>query len=297
MAEIAANRRSPSDADYNHSPALRPSERANNDASLTTTNAARTPRDYLGGSRLPCLRTGLAVRVHACAERRGPGTSAASCCRIFAVGQSLRFWRWAWLRGAGFDLYTRKGQAPEGPVSASRSPVAAASVPCRGNHRRKPRRLGLRPSPRCGKCKRRIETPRTGVLFGGSPPKKMASPNPRLGLLQPRSQVYQAYMDATIPASPAPALSPPSTRTPPRMHHELVPFIGSGAAECEIAVSDPAGPPYAGELLAACAKIENFFECRFCPWGGSALGGDDDRHHPKTRPVHQINLRDPKMST
>ncbi|MBX9748052.1 MAG: hypothetical protein K5Q68_00410, partial [Roseococcus sp.] len=84
------------------------------DAALVASNAATPPRTYLGGSRLG----------HACERAlqfefvKAPKDEGADfdgrLLRIFAIGHALEDVAVAWLRGAGFDLYTRRGGGDDG---------------------------------------------------------------------------------------------------------------------------------------------------------------------------------------
>ncbi len=81
------------------------------DAALVAGNVASPPRTYLGGSRLG----------HACERAlqfefvKAPKDEGADfdgrLLRIFGIGHALEDVAVAWLRGAGFDLYTRRGGA------------------------------------------------------------------------------------------------------------------------------------------------------------------------------------------
>ena len=100
--------------DYNHRPSF--AERVNEviDAALTAENSTRAPRDYLGGSRLghACERA-LQFEFTDTLKDEGKDFSGQSL-RIFAIGHLLEDLAVAWLRQAGFDLYTRKGNRPDG---------------------------------------------------------------------------------------------------------------------------------------------------------------------------------------
>ena len=72
------------------------------------------PRTYLGGSRLghPCERA-LQFEYAQAPKDEGAAFDGRTL-RIFAIGHALEDLAAAWLRGAGFDLYTRKGNRPDG---------------------------------------------------------------------------------------------------------------------------------------------------------------------------------------
>ena len=100
--------------DYNHRPSFAEQVNAAVDAVLTAENATRAPRDYLGGSRIghACER---ALQFEFTATPKDEGQEfSGQLLRIFSIGHSLEDLAVAWLRGAGFDLYTRKGKRPDG---------------------------------------------------------------------------------------------------------------------------------------------------------------------------------------
>jgi hypothetical protein len=100
--------------DYNRRPSFADRVNAAVDQALTADQAMRPPRDYLGGSRLghACERA-LQFEFTATPKDEGQDFSGKSL-RIFAIGHALEDLAVAWLRGAGFDLYTRKGNRPDG---------------------------------------------------------------------------------------------------------------------------------------------------------------------------------------
>ncbi|MGK7864914.1 hypothetical protein [Falsiroseomonas sp. E2-1-a4] len=84
------------------------------EAALVVANRATPPRTYLGGSRLG----------HACERAlqfefvKAPKDDGADfngrLLRIFGIGHALEDVAVAWLRAAGFDLYTRRGGGEDG---------------------------------------------------------------------------------------------------------------------------------------------------------------------------------------
>ena len=100
--------------DYNHRPSISETVTAAIDAALITENTARAPRDYLGGSRVghACER---ALQFEFAGAAKDPGADfSGRTLRIFAIGHALEDLAVQWLRAAGFDLYTRKGNRPDG---------------------------------------------------------------------------------------------------------------------------------------------------------------------------------------
>jgi hypothetical protein len=84
------------------------------DAALVARHAATPPRTYLGGSRLghACER---ALQFEFLQAPKDEGADFdGRILRIFGIGHALEDVAVAWLRAAGFDLYTRKGNRPDG---------------------------------------------------------------------------------------------------------------------------------------------------------------------------------------
>ena len=100
--------------DYNHQPKFADRMNAVVDERLASENAARPPRTYLGGSRLghACERA-LQFEFAGAPKDEGADFSGRTL-RIFGIGHALEDLAVCWLRGAGFDLYTRKGNRPDG---------------------------------------------------------------------------------------------------------------------------------------------------------------------------------------
>ena len=100
--------------DYNHKPKFADRVNAVVDERLASENAARQPRAYLGGSRLghACER---ALQFEFAGAPKDEGSEfSGRTLRIFGIGHALEDLAVCWLRGAGFDLYTRKGNRPDG---------------------------------------------------------------------------------------------------------------------------------------------------------------------------------------
>ena len=228
------------------------------DAALVTANQATPPRSYLGGSRLG----------HACERAlqfefvKAPKDEGADfdgrLLRIFGIGHALEDVAVAWLRAAGFDLYTRKGNRSDGEqfgfsVAGGRIRGHVDGVFAGG-----PTIPGMA-FPALWECKTMNakawrETSSKGVA--------VAKP-----IYAAQIAVYQAYMDASVPGvADNPALFTAINKDTAELHHELVPFN----AELAQRMSDRAvrilAATDAGELLPRVAAQADHFECRFCPW-------------------------------
>ena len=228
------------------------------DAALVAANQATPPRSYLGGSRLG----------HACERAlqfefvKAPKDEGADfdgrLLRIFGIGHALEDVAVAWLRGAGFDLYTRRGGGEHGEqfgfsVAGGRIRGHVDGVFAGG-----PTIPGMA-FPALWECKTMNakawrETSSKGVA--------VAKP-----IYAAQIAVYQAYMDASVPGvADNPALFTAINKDTAELHHELVSFN----AELAQRMSDRAvrilAATDAGELLPRVAAQADHFECRFCPW-------------------------------
>jgi hypothetical protein len=228
------------------------------DAALVAANQATPPRSYLGGSRLG----------HACERAlqfefvKAPKDEGADfdgrLLRIFGIGHALEDVAVAWLRGAGFDLYTRRGGGEHGEqfgfsVAGGRIRGHVDGVFAGG-----PTIPGMA-FPALWECKTMNakawrETSSKGVA--------LAKP-----IYAAQIAVYQAYMDASVPGvADNPTLFTAINKDTAELHHELVPFN----AELAQRMSDRAvrilAATDAGDLLPRIATQADHFECRFCPW-------------------------------
>ena len=100
--------------DFNSRPRLRDRINPLLDAGLEAEHRVTPPREYLGGSRLgvPCDR---ALEFEYAQAPKDEGAEfEGRTLRIFAAGHLFEDLAVRWLRSAGFDLYTRKGNRPDG---------------------------------------------------------------------------------------------------------------------------------------------------------------------------------------
>ncbi|WP_281301859.1 MULTISPECIES: hypothetical protein [unclassified Iodidimonas] len=250
--------------DYNHRPTC--SERINAviDEAIKAARAATPSRTYLGGSRLghPCER---ALQFEFAGAPKDDGQDfSGKTLRIFEIGHALEDLAIRWLRGAGFDLYTRKGNRPDGEqfgfsVAGGRirghvdGIIAAAPQPLS---------IGV---PALWECKTMNaknwrETVAKGVV--------VVKP-----VYAAQVALYQAYMEAQVPGiSENPALFTAINKDTAELHHELVPFDAGLAQRMSdrgvriLQASD------AGELLPRIATTRDFHECRMCPWAERCWG-------------------------
>ncbi len=244
--------------DYNHSRSF--AEMLNDavDVALVTENASRPRREYLGGSRVghACER---ALQFEFAGAPKDEGADfPGRTLRIFAIGHALEDLAIKWLRAAGIDLYTRKGNDPDGQqfgfsVAGGRIRGHADGIIASAPEALK---LGV---PALWECKTMNaknwrETVKSGVA--------VAKP-----IYAAQISLYQAYMDASIPGlAQNPALFTAINKDTAELHHELVPFN----AELAQRMSDRAvrilRATDAGELLPRVARERDHFECRMCPY-------------------------------
>lgn len=244
--------------DFNHRPGIAERINAAVDAAFEAERVATPPRDYLGGSRLghPCER---ALQFEFVGAPKDDGQDfTGQTLRNFAIGHQLEDLAIRWLRAAGLDLYTRKGNRPDGAQFGFKAAGGRIRGHVDGIIADAPAALGLR-IPALWECKTmNAKNWRDTVARGVS----VAKP-----VYAAQIALYQAYMEATVPGiSAAPALFTAINKDTAELHHELVPFDADLAQRMSdrgvriLRASD------AGELLPRIARSPDFFECRFCPW-------------------------------
>ena len=228
------------------------------DDALQAESAATPPRDYLGASRLgvSCERA-LQFEFAQAPIDEGAGFDGRTL-RIFAIGHALEDLAVRWLRDAGIDLYTRKGNRPDGGQFG----FSVANGRIRGHVdgivADAPGALGLA-VPALWECKTMSaknwrDTVAKGVVI--------AKP-----VYAAQIALYQAYMEPSVPGvSGSPALFTAINKDTAELHHELVPFDGALAQRMSDRAVRILQATDAGELLPRMATIRDHFECRFCPW-------------------------------
>ena len=250
--------------DYNHRPGMAERVNAAVDAALIAEREATPPRTYLGASRLghACER---ALQFEFAGAPRGEGADfGGQTLRIFEIGHQLEDLAIRWLRAAGFDLYTRRGNRPDGEqfgfsVAGGRirghvdGIIAAAPAP-----------LGIG-VPALWECKTmNAKNWRACVKDGVA----VAKP-----VYAAQMALYQAYMEGTVPGISAnPALFTAINKDTAELHHELVPFDAGLAQRMSDRGVRILQATDAGELLPRIATNRDYFECRFCPWAARCWG-------------------------
>lgn len=244
--------------DFNHRPAFGERLNALVDSHLVADNAARSPRDYLGGSRVGVSCERALQFEFTTTPKDENGDFSGRTLRIFAMGHALEDLAIAWLRGAGLDLFTRKGNRPDGKQFG----FSAAGGRLRGHVdgiiASAPAALGLR-VPALWECKTMNaknwrETVSKGIVV--SKPVYAA-----------QIALYQAYMEGSVPGiSAAPALFTAINKDTAELHHELVPFDADLAQRMSDKAVRILSATDAGELLPRFTRTREHFECRFCSW-------------------------------
>lgn len=228
------------------------------DAALVTANQATPPRSYLGGSRLghTCER---ALQFEFVKAPKDEGADFdGRLLRIFGIGHALEDVAVAWLRGAGFDLYTRRGGGEHGEQFGFSVVGGRIRGHVDGVFAGGPTIPGMA-FPALWECKTM-----NAKAWRETSSKGVAAAKP---IYAAQIAVYQAYMDASVPGvADNPALFTAINKDTAELHHELVPFN----AELAQRMSDRAvrilAATDAGELLPRVANQADHFECRFCPW-------------------------------
>ena len=228
------------------------------DAALVARQTASPPRTYLGGSRLghACER---ALQFEFLQAPRDEGACFdGRILRIFGIGHALEDVAVDWLRAAGFDLYTRRGNCPDGEqfgfsVAGGRIRGHVDGILASG-----PEIPGMA-FPALWECKTMNakawrETASKGVA--------VAKP-----IYAAQIAVYQAYMDAAVPGvADHPALFTAINKDTAELHHELVLFDAALAQRMSDRAVRVLRACDAGDLLPRVATQPDFYECRFCPW-------------------------------
>ncbi|MBT4487579.1 MAG: hypothetical protein HOC72_08585, partial [Rhodospirillaceae bacterium] len=98
--------------DYNHTASFADQLNVLIDVALVKENQAEPSRKYLGGSRLGVACERALQFEYAQAPKDDGREFNGQTLRIFAAGHLFEDMAIRWLRLAGFDLYTTKGNRP-----------------------------------------------------------------------------------------------------------------------------------------------------------------------------------------
>ncbi|MBF0268867.1 MAG: hypothetical protein HQL44_09760 [Alphaproteobacteria bacterium] len=244
--------------DFNHRPSFTETVNVAIDKGLVAERANVPPRTYLGASRLghACER---ALQFEFAGASKDDGADFnGQTLRIFAIGHVLEDLAVRWLRGAGLDLFTRKGNRPDGEQFG----FSVAGGRIRGHV---DGIIGTAPPeialgvPALWECKTmNAKNWRETVAKGVAVSKPVYAAQIAL---------YQAYMEGLVPGiSSNSALFTAINKDTAELYHELVPFDGELAQRTSDRAVRILEATDAGELLPRMTLDPEFFECRFCPW-------------------------------
>ena len=250
--------------DFNPRPSMADRINALVDTALIAEREATPPRTYLGASRLghACER---ALQFEFAGAPKDEGADfGGQTLRIFEIGHQLEDLAIRWLRAAGIDLYTRKGNRPDGEQFGFSVAGGRIRGHVDGIIADAPAALGLR-TPALWECKTmNAKNWRACVKEGVTVSKPVYAA---------QIAIYQAYMEATVPGiSSAPALFTAINKDTAELHHELVPFDAALAQRMSDRAVRILQATDAGDLLPRIAASRDFFECRFCAHAGRCWG-------------------------
>lgn len=265
----------PTALDFNHRPTL--SDKVNGliDLHLQDMNTQEPKRDYLGASRLgvSCSR---ALQYEYTLTPRDKPFSGKSL-RTFEMGHALEGMALNWLRGAGFDIYTRQENGEpfgfsvvDGRIRGHVDGIVYAAPPETG--------ISCLALWECKSMNAKSwkQTVEKGV--------RVAKP-----VYAVQIALYQAYMEGSVPGTGAPGISrnpalfTAVNKDTSEIYHELVPFDAALAQEASDRGVNILRATQAEETLPRISVDPDYFECRFCDWkdrcwtnefGTSSLGTD-----------------------
>ena len=242
--------------DYNHTANIADQVNALIDTALVVENQAQPSRQYLGGSRLGVACDRALQFEYAQAPKDDGRDFGGQTLRIFAAGHLFEDMAIRWLRLAGFDLYTTKGNRANGEQFG----FSVADGRIRGHVDGIINGGPVLPGfPALWECKSLNAKSWKDTVKRG-----LAVSKP---VYAAQIAVYQAYMEATVPGvSSNPALFTAINKDTAELYHELVPFDGALAQRMSDKGVRIIQASEAGELLPRIAQSPDFHECRFCAW-------------------------------
>ncbi|MGN7612734.1 hypothetical protein ACQZV8_11690 [Magnetococcales bacterium HHB-1] len=244
--------------DFNHQTSFRDHLNERIDEALEAKNRMEKKRNYLGASRLgvSCQRALQYEYTHT-PKDEGRDFSGRTL-RIFAAGHLFEELAIQWLRAAGFDLYTTRGNRPGGQQFGFSTAGGRIKGHVDGIFAGGPEELAME-YPALWECKSLNnrswkDTVKKGVTI--SKPVYAA-----------QIAIYQAYMEPQIPGiSTNPALFTAINKDSAEIYHELVPFNGALAQKMSDKGVNILKATEAGEQLPRHTQTPTHFECKFCDW-------------------------------
>jgi hypothetical protein len=241
--------------DYNTRETFADKINARIDTALTGAECQKTPRDYLGASRLGVECDRALQHEFLNTPKDDEREFSGKTLRIFAAGHVFEDLAIDWLRLAGFELYTEKKNGAQFGFSVAGGRVKGHVDGIIANG---PQELNLS-YPMLWECKSLNnkswnDTLKKGVVL--SKPVYAA-----------QMALYQAYMEGTTQGlSQNPALFTAINKDTAELHHELVPFDGG----LDQKMSDRAVKILKAtdnhECLPRISKTPTFYVCKFCDW-------------------------------
>jgi len=242
--------------DYNHTASFADQLNAMIDTALVKENQAEPSREYLGGSRLGVACERALQFEYAQAPKDDGRDFNGQTLRIFAAGHLFEDMAIRWLRLAGFDLYTTKGNRPGGEQFGFSVADGRIRGHVDGIINDGPLSLGF---PALWECKSM-----NARSWKDTQKRGLATSKP---VYAAQIAVYQAYMEPSVPGiSSNPALFTAINKDTAELYHELVTFDGGLAQRMSDKAVRIIQATEAGELLPRIAQSADFFECKFCSW-------------------------------
>jgi hypothetical protein len=250
--------------DLNHNTAIRPtgvpitsslSDRINNliDTALQRKNVTAPQREYLGASRLGVSCSRSLQYEYAQTPRDNP--PSGKLLRVFEMGHALEEMALAWLRGAGFEIATRKPDGNQFGFSVAQGRIRGHVD---GIILAAPSEVGMS-FPALWECKSM-----NAKSWKQTVDKGVRIAKPIYGV---QIALYQAYMEAAVPGiSQNPALFTAVNKDTSEIYHELVAFDAALAQEASDRGVNILRATAAGETLPRISLDPDHFECRFCDW-------------------------------
>lgn len=217
------------------------------DEALVARNRRQRPRDYLGGSRIgePCARK-LVYEVTHTPKDEGRDFDGA-ILRIFDAGHQFETLSIRWLRGAGFDLRTKRADGGQFGFEAAGGKLRGHidGVIIAGPD------VGLR-WPALWEHKALNAKSWNDLVKHG------------LALSKPvyfaQVQLYMGYLELET------ALVTALNKDTEALHHEVVPFDPAQAQALSDKAVDILRAAEAGELPPRIAAAQDFYLCRMCAY-------------------------------
>ena len=244
--------------DFNHSASFMEAVNNRIDSALEAEERASKSRSYLGGSRLGVACQRALQFEYAQAPKDEGRDFSGQLLRIFAAGHLFEDLAIKWLRMAGFELFTTKGNRPNGEQFGFETAGGRIQGHVDGIFTSGPEEI-LMSYPALWECKSMNnkswkDTVKRGVSI--SKPVYAA-----------QVAVYQAYMESQVTGiSTNPALFTAINKDTAEIYHELVPFDGSLAQMMSDKGVRIIQATEAGDLLPRISRESTHFECKICSY-------------------------------